>query len=83
MKKKKRRQIDWLKIGGTGLSIGGVSLNRGKNQQLPPVSPIVNSGRRKHMGRRAKTPSYGLRKTGKRQMQILNFGIGIGIRNTI
>jgi hypothetical protein len=82
-KKKKRRQIDWLKIGGTGLSIGGVSLNRGKNQQLPPVSPIVNIGRRKQMGRRAKTPSYGLRKSGKRQMQILNFGVGNGIRNTI
>ena len=81
-KKKKRRQIDWLKVGGTGLSIGGISLQGGGKKQLPPVSPIVNNNnnRRGRPGQRAKTPSFGLRNNhtsggGRRKMQILNFGI--------
>ena len=84
LKKKKRRQIDWLKVGGTSLSIGGVSLGR-RTQQLPPVSPIVGRHRHPHMGRRAKTPSRNFRYgagTRQRQMQVLNFGVGNGLRNT-
>ena len=81
-KKKKRRQIDWLKVGGTGLSIGGISFQGGGKKQLPPVSPIVNNNnnRRRRPGQRAKTPSFGLRNNHtnggrRRKMQILNFGI--------
>ena len=41
------KEIDWLKVGGTGLSIGGISFQGGGKKQLPPVSPIVNNNNRR------------------------------------